>query len=185
MTESISRLSSGVRIDSAADNAAGMAVSENMRAQLKGFQQAMRRLPAACAVNSTRAGAPTLISAPDASACAGAIFAYSAICPRARIFARGPAMQASNPTNECGVEKKKFTTSTLARELEFRRRRLCPRRPSFAYVLSFFPIRSYRPVIPPARAPRPRRAPARRAAAASRPRTPVAAAAGRARSGRG
>lgn len=42
LTESISRLSSGVRIDSAADNAAGMAVSENMRAQLKGFQQALR-----------------------------------------------------------------------------------------------------------------------------------------------
>ena len=42
LTESISRLSSGVRIDSAADNAAGMAVSENMRAQLGGFKQAMR-----------------------------------------------------------------------------------------------------------------------------------------------
>ncbi len=40
--QSISRLSSGTRVNSAADNAAGMAVSENMRAQLKGFQQAMR-----------------------------------------------------------------------------------------------------------------------------------------------
>jgi len=42
MQESIGRLSSGIRINSAADDAAGMAVSENMRAQLKGFQQAMR-----------------------------------------------------------------------------------------------------------------------------------------------
>jgi flagellin len=40
--QSISRLSSGTRVNSAADNAAGMAVSENMRAQLTGFQQAMR-----------------------------------------------------------------------------------------------------------------------------------------------
>lgn len=42
MQQSIQRLSSGLRIQSAADDAAGMAVSENMRAQLKGFQQAMR-----------------------------------------------------------------------------------------------------------------------------------------------
>jgi flagellin len=42
LQESIGRLSSGIRINSAADDAAGMAVSENMRAQLKGFQQAMR-----------------------------------------------------------------------------------------------------------------------------------------------
>jgi len=53
LTESISRLSSGVRIDSAADNAAGMAVSENMRAQLKGFQQAMRNANDGVAVLQT------------------------------------------------------------------------------------------------------------------------------------
>ena len=39
---SISRLSSGLRISSAADNAAGMAISENMRAQQGGFRQAQR-----------------------------------------------------------------------------------------------------------------------------------------------
>ena len=53
LTESISRLSSGVRIDSAADNAAGMAVSENMRAQLKGFKQAMRNANDGVAVLQT------------------------------------------------------------------------------------------------------------------------------------
>lgn len=42
MAKSISRLSSGLRVQSAADDAAGMAVSENMRAQLRGFQQALR-----------------------------------------------------------------------------------------------------------------------------------------------
>ena len=40
--KSIGRLSSGLRISSAADNAAGMAVSENMRAQQGGFRQAQR-----------------------------------------------------------------------------------------------------------------------------------------------
>lgn len=39
---SIQRLSSGLRISSAADNAAGMAISENMRAQQGGFRQAQR-----------------------------------------------------------------------------------------------------------------------------------------------
>ena len=42
MHKSIQRLSSGMRIQSASDDAAGMTVSENMRAQLGGFQQAMR-----------------------------------------------------------------------------------------------------------------------------------------------
>ncbi len=42
MNQSIGRLSSGLRIQSAADDAAGMAVSEAMRSQLKGFQMALR-----------------------------------------------------------------------------------------------------------------------------------------------
>lgn len=42
MNQAIGRLSSGLRVQSAADDAAGLAVSENMRAQLKGFEQAMR-----------------------------------------------------------------------------------------------------------------------------------------------
>jgi len=51
--QAISRLSSGTRINSAADNAAGMAVSENMRAQLKGFQQAMKNANDGVAVLQT------------------------------------------------------------------------------------------------------------------------------------
>jgi flagellin len=51
--QSISRLSSGTRVNSAADNAAGMAVSENMRAQLTGFQQAMRNANDGVAVLQT------------------------------------------------------------------------------------------------------------------------------------
>ncbi|MGM0576217.1 MAG: flagellin [Myxococcota bacterium] len=42
MQKSVSRLSSGLRIQSAADDAAGMAVSENMRSQLRGYEQALR-----------------------------------------------------------------------------------------------------------------------------------------------
>ncbi len=42
LQQSIGRLSSGIRISSAADNAAGMAISENMRAQQGGFRQAQR-----------------------------------------------------------------------------------------------------------------------------------------------
>ena len=42
MQKSIGRLSSGLRVESAADDAAGVAVAENMRAQLRGFQQASR-----------------------------------------------------------------------------------------------------------------------------------------------
>ena len=38
MQQSISRLSSGLRVQSAADNAAGMAVAENMRAQQGGYK---------------------------------------------------------------------------------------------------------------------------------------------------
>jgi flagellin len=41
MQGSIQKLSSGLRINSAADDAAGLAVSEGLRAQTRGFQQAM------------------------------------------------------------------------------------------------------------------------------------------------
>ena len=50
---SISRLSSGVRVQSAADNAAGIAISENMRAQQKGFSQAMKNANDGVAVLQT------------------------------------------------------------------------------------------------------------------------------------
>jgi flagellin len=51
--QAISRLSSGTRVNSVADNAAGMAVSENMRAQLKGFQQAAKNANDGIAVLQT------------------------------------------------------------------------------------------------------------------------------------
>ena len=53
MQQSISRLSSGLRIQSASDNAAGMAVSENMRAQQGGYRQAMRNANDGVAVLQT------------------------------------------------------------------------------------------------------------------------------------
>ena len=53
MSQSISRLSSGLRIQSAADNTAGMAVAENMRAQQGGFKQAMKNANDGVAVLQT------------------------------------------------------------------------------------------------------------------------------------
>ena len=42
LNKTIGRLSSGLRIQSAADDAAGLAVTENMRGQMRGYQQAVR-----------------------------------------------------------------------------------------------------------------------------------------------
>lgn len=54
---SISRLSSGLRINSAGDDPAGMIVSENMRAQIKGIQQAIRNSQDAVNMTKTAEGA--------------------------------------------------------------------------------------------------------------------------------
>jgi len=42
LNKTIGRLSSGIRVQSAADDAAGLAVTENMRGQMRGYQQAVR-----------------------------------------------------------------------------------------------------------------------------------------------
>lgn len=42
LSKSLERLSSGFRINRAGDDAAGLAISENMRAQIRGFNQAVR-----------------------------------------------------------------------------------------------------------------------------------------------
>ena len=42
LNTSLERLSSGFRINKAADDAAGLAISENFRAQIKSFDQARR-----------------------------------------------------------------------------------------------------------------------------------------------
>ncbi|MBN21570.1 MAG: flagellin FliC [Bdellovibrionaceae bacterium] len=42
LDKTLERLASGYRINSAADDAAGLAISENMRAQIRGFRQAKR-----------------------------------------------------------------------------------------------------------------------------------------------
>jgi flagellin len=42
LSKSLERLSSGFRINRAADDVAGLAISENMRAQIRGFNQAVR-----------------------------------------------------------------------------------------------------------------------------------------------
>ena len=42
LSKALNRLSTGLRINSAADDAAGMAISEKMRAQTRGLDQAAR-----------------------------------------------------------------------------------------------------------------------------------------------
>jgi flagellin len=55
--KSIQRLSSGLRLNSAADDAAGMAVATGLRAQLKGYNQASRNANDAVAILQTAEGA--------------------------------------------------------------------------------------------------------------------------------
>ena len=43
-SSSLAKLSSGLRINSAADDAAGLAISEKMRSQISGLDQAQRQL---------------------------------------------------------------------------------------------------------------------------------------------
>src|SRR3954463_4931136 len=44
LSKSMEKLSSGVRINRAADDAAGLAISERMRGQIRGLQQAQRNI---------------------------------------------------------------------------------------------------------------------------------------------
>lgn len=60
--KSIQRLSSGLRLNSAADDAAGMAVATGLRAQLRGYNQASRNANDAIAILQTAEGAYQNIS---------------------------------------------------------------------------------------------------------------------------
>jgi flagellin len=62
LSKSIERLSSGLKINSAADDAAGLAVSEGLRAQVRGFDQALENANDAMSILSTTEGAYNSIS---------------------------------------------------------------------------------------------------------------------------
>jgi flagellin len=62
LQRTIGRLSSGLRVQSAADDAAGVAVAENMRAQLRGFQQASRNANDGMSIMNTAESAYQSIS---------------------------------------------------------------------------------------------------------------------------
>jgi flagellin len=62
MGKSLQRLSTGLRINGAADDAAGLGVSENLRTQVKGTNQAMRNAQDGIAAISTAEGAANEIS---------------------------------------------------------------------------------------------------------------------------
>ena len=55
--KSMSKLSSGLRINSAADDAAGLSISEKMRAQIRGLNQASRNAQDAISMIQTAEGA--------------------------------------------------------------------------------------------------------------------------------
>ncbi len=57
LNKSLERLSSGVRINRAADDAAGLAISEKMRAQIRGINQAQRNAQDAISLIQTAEGA--------------------------------------------------------------------------------------------------------------------------------
>ena len=57
MSSSIQKLSTGLRINSAADDAAGLGVSENLRTQVRGMSQAMRNTQDAIALLNIADGA--------------------------------------------------------------------------------------------------------------------------------
>lgn len=59
MNKSLERLSSGLRINRAADDAAGLAISEKMRSQIKGINQAMRNAQDGISLIQTAEGALT------------------------------------------------------------------------------------------------------------------------------
>lgn len=62
VNQSIERLSSGLKINSASDDAAGIAVAEGLRAQIGGFQQASENANDAVALLATAEGAYNAIS---------------------------------------------------------------------------------------------------------------------------
>ncbi|MDO4785530.1 MAG: flagellin, partial [Fretibacterium sp.] len=57
LQKSIQKLSTGLRINSAADDAAGLAISEKMRAQIRGLDQAVRNSQDGISMIQTAEGA--------------------------------------------------------------------------------------------------------------------------------
>nr|HPG48703.1 flagellin [Petrotogaceae bacterium] len=57
LSKSLEKLSSGLRINRAADDAAGLAISEKMRAQIKGLDQAVRNAQDGISMIQTAEGA--------------------------------------------------------------------------------------------------------------------------------
>ncbi|MDR1439390.1 MAG: flagellin, partial [Clostridiales bacterium] len=57
MAASLEKLSSGLRINKAADDAAGLAISEKMRSQIRGLDQAVRNAQDGISLIQTAEGA--------------------------------------------------------------------------------------------------------------------------------
>ena len=62
LNQAITRLSSGLKINSSADDAAGIAVSEGLRAQIRGYEQAIENANDGIAILQTAEGSYNSIS---------------------------------------------------------------------------------------------------------------------------
>ena len=62
LNQAITRLSSGLKINSSADDAAGIAVSEGLRAQIRGFEQAIENANDGIAILQTTEGSYNSVS---------------------------------------------------------------------------------------------------------------------------
>jgi len=62
MANSLERLSSGLRINRAADDAAGLAISQKTRAQVRGLNQAIRNTQDGVSLLKAAEGAPKRVS---------------------------------------------------------------------------------------------------------------------------
>ena len=69
MSRALERLSSGLRVNRAADDAAGLAISEKMRAQIRGLRQGLRNAQDGISLIQTAEGALNEVHG-SCSACA-------------------------------------------------------------------------------------------------------------------
>jgi len=113
MNKSLERLSSGLRINRAGDDAAGLAISEKMRAQIRGLNQATRNAQDAISLIQTAEGA---------------LNESQSILQRMREL----AVQAANDSNmtadrnkiQAELEQLKTELSRIASQTEFNTRKL-------------------------------------------------------------
>ena len=101
IANSVAKLSSGFAINSAADNAAGLAISEKMRAQIRGLSQASTNAQDAISLTQTAEGS---------------LGASTEILQRMREL----AVQSANDTNENEIDREALQDEFSQLQEEYR-----------------------------------------------------------------